>query len=602
MFRSLFFRRLFIPYVLVVCAVALVVGLLGWMGLHDAHIDQARRLLRSTAIVTADLLKPDVVTQDHARLQQRVEQLGKTLGYRITVIGSDPDGKVLADSEANPATMAPHRLRPEVVQAFSSRDGEGWSVRTSDTIHRELLYYAKRVDLGGSSGFIRIALYIDDLNASLQAFYFSLAVATGISMLLAGASSYYLAHRQAVPIVEVTAFADAIAKGQLNRRILRSDRGELGHLAVSLNSMADSFAHLLKDAQKDKTELRTILTSMSEGVIATDSHCRILLVNDAAARLLEFPLQSAEGKVLWEVVRHEPLLRAMDEVTTTGQRRQFQFDPTLTRHVEITICPFPHAAGPGNPPASAAGLIIVIHDITQALRYQDLRKEFVANVSHELRTPLTVIKGYVETLRDGAVNDPLKRDEYLATIERHTNQLTNLVNDLLEISKLESQTVVPRRSSIDLKTLVQRVVDLLEPTIEAKHHTIEVRASSVLPPLVGNADYLERALINLIENAIKYTPANSNGKVTIDLRADEATVTIEVADNGIGIPEQDIPRVFERFYRVDRSRSREMGGTGLGLAIVKHIVQTHGGSIEVQSELGKGSRFRVLLPLGRPQQ
>ena len=409
-------------------------------------------------------------------------------------------------------------------------------------------------------------------------------------MFFAGLIAYYLARRQTAPIVQVTHFADAVANGKLDHRILRNDKGELGVLARSLNRMADSFVRLLADAQNGKAELRAILTSMTEGVIATNSQRRILLVNESAARLLQFPMELAEGKHLWELVRHEQIIKAVDDVGATGQRRQFQVGPQNGRYLEITICPLLPAQGAAKNP----GLIVVVHDVTEANRYQELRKEFVANVSHELRTPLTVIKGYVETLRDGAARNSDKCDEYLATIDRHATQLGNLVNDLLELSKLESQSILPKRSSIDMIALIRRAAELLQPANDLKHHTLEVNLPILSPVVIGNTDYLERAVINLLDNAIKYTPPN--GKVQISLRAEHNTAIIEVADNGIGIPAEDIPRIFERFYRVDRSRSREMGGTGLGLAIVKHVVQAHGGSVEVQSEVGHSTKFRILLP------
>jgi two-component system, OmpR family, phosphate regulon sensor histidine kinase PhoR len=592
-FRSLFFRRLYIRYVLVVFTVALVIGLLGAERLHDAHVEQAQRLLGNTVTVVAHLLQPELEPGRQADLQRHVQQLGRELGYRVTIIGPDAAGTVLADSEANPATMVGHRTRPEVVSAFSL--GEGWDIRKSDTIHKQLLYYARRVDVGGQSAFIRLAIHIDDLNQSLRTFYLSISVATVLCMLLGAVVAYHLARRQAAPIVEVTQFADALAKGQLDHRILRSDEGELGILSHSLNSMADSFTRLLQESEHGKTELKAILTSMHEGIVATDSHRRILLVNESAARLLDFPPDAAEGKLIWEVIRHQQIIRAVDEACSAGQRQQFEITPQAGRHFQITVCPFAQTS-------ATHGVVIVVHDISQGMRYQDLRKEFVANVSHELRTPLAVIKGYVETLRDGAARDPVKCDEFLATIERHANQLTNLVGDLLELSKLENQPAIPRRVTIDLAATAHRVVEMLRPSADARGHTLAVTLTGPPPCIVGNADYIERAMINLVDNAIKYTPANSGGKIDITIGAEPPNAFIDISDTGLGIPPEDLPRIFERFYRVDRSRSREMGGTGLGLAIVKHIVQSHAGSVSVQSEPNKGSRFRILLPLAAPPQ
>lgn len=594
MFKSPFFRRLYVPYLLLVCAVALIIGIIGANRLHEAHIDQAESLLRNTALVTSQLLAQDLDRSDQALLQEKVKALGQKLGNRITIIGPDPEGHVLADSEADPQHMEPHRFRPEVVTAYTN--GEGSSVRPSDTLHKDLLYYALRININNQTAFIRLAIHLDDLNASLRAFYLSIAAATIACMLLAGLVAYFVARRQALPMVEITGFADAVARGQLDHRILRSDHGELGDLARSLNSMADSFTRLLATAEKDKADLQAMLASMSEGVVATDGAKRIMLVNDSASKLLQFPTEAA-GKLIWEVIRNDQIIKAVDEVAASGQRRQFQLDPAPNRHFDVIICPVSYTAT-AHTAQKSSGLIIVVHDITQAMRYQDLRKEFVANVSHELRTPLTVIKGYAETLRDGAIDDTAKRDQYLDTIERHANQLSNLVNDLLELSRLDNQSTLPRRASIDLTALCRRVADLLAPAIAAKGHTLSLNIPNTTPPVLGNADYLERAVVNLLDNAIKYTP--TGGRICIAIRVESTGAVIEVADNGIGIPKDDLPRLFERFYRVDRSRSREMGGTGLGLSIVKHVVQAHGGTVDVSSEINAGSRFRILLPLASP--
>jgi two-component system phosphate regulon sensor histidine kinase PhoR len=269
----------------------------------------------------------------------------------------------------------------------------------------------------------------------------------------------------------------------------------------------------------------------------------------------------------------------------------FQISPSAGRHLEIAACIFPSTG-------KAEGLVLVAHDTTKSVRYQELRKEFVANVSHELRTPLTVIRGFTETLRDGALNDPVAAPRFLATINKHVDQLQNLVSDLLELSKLESSPEMPRRVSVDLAAVTRRVVDLLMPTAQTKHQALSVEISGHLPRIVGNPDYLERAISNLIDNAIKYTP--ESGAIGVSISYNHESVTIEVHDNGIGIPAADLDRIFERFYRVDRSRSREMGGTGLGLSIVKHVAQVHGGSVDVTSTPSAGSRFRLKIPL--PQE
>jgi signal transduction histidine kinase len=349
---------------------------------------------------------------------------------------------------------------------------------------------------------------------------------------------------------------------------------------------------------------------MNEGVIAADTQQRILFTNESAGRLLGFGAgterDEVAGRLLWEVVRSDAVQKLARDVlspdaprfgngdatdppgpSTLAGRTTIHVGPLLGRHLEITACTFPLDGRP-------EGLILVAHDATQSVQYQELRKEFVANVSHELRTPLSIIKGFAETLRDGAMADPSRAAQYLATIEKHADQLTNLVSDLLELSRLDSQVGITRRAPVNVAALIRHVGELLLPVAQRKRHDLSIDLSPDLPETLGNVDYLERAVTNLIDNAIKYTP--EGGRISVVASSDNGSVLIEVTDNGIGIPAGELPRIFERFYRVDRSRSRELGGTGLGLSIVKHVAQTHGGSIEVDSAPGGGSTFRLRLP------
>jgi len=585
LFSSPFFRRLFLPYLALVCLASGAVGLVGAARLRASYRESTRDALHSESVLLADLLGPELLAPDPAKLANQVRQLGNKLACRITIIRDD--GKVMADNEADPDHMENHRTRPEVLEAAA--DGEGSSIRSSATLHQGLFYLARRMDVGGQIYFLRLAVHQTDLNHHLDLLYASLAAAVLLAALAAGIVCYYFARRHATPVVELTEFAEALSQGELDRRINRPLPDEFGQLADTLNTTADSLGRLLSQTAQDSAELLAILSSMSEGVIATDIRQRILLVNAGAGQLLGFDFQDARGKLLYEAMRNEQILRAASDVLAGTTRTPFQVGPLGGRHLEVTVCTFaPEGA------AKPSGLVIVTHDTTQSVRYQELRKEFVANVSHELRTPLTVIKGFIETLSDGALHDPEKGPQYLATIQKHADQLSNVVNDLLELSRLESQSDLPRRS-IELPTIVQRAVDLLVPAAQKKRQNLSVEVDAYLPRVSGNADYLERAVANLVDNAIKYTP--DSGAIQVSVHSDNGHVVVEVTDTGIGIPEDDLPRIFERFYRVDRSRSREMGGTGLGLSIVKHVAQTHGGAIDVASTPGKGTVFKLRLPV-----
>ncbi|HYE18463.1 MAG TPA: ATP-binding protein [Tepidisphaeraceae bacterium] len=594
MLTSPLFRRLFIPYLLLICGVTAAVGVFAANSLRASYLARAeaalRQQVRLVSAQIADDLRTDAPTP---ALAADVGQISAATGVRVTVMRDD--GVVVADSEADPATMESHAGRPEFARAAAV--GEGIDSRPSATVRTPLLYLAQPVrDLAGQivrtpSGrthFVRLAFHLDDLARDVRLLYTGLVTFAGVAVLIAGVVCWIFARRHAAPVLDLTDFARALSRGQLARRTSRPEKGEIATLASSLNTMADSLQGLIEQTTQDKAELLTILSSMSEGVIATDTNQRVVLVNEAAGKLLGFEPPAAAGKHLFEVVRNDQILKAAGEVLANAQRKLISVGPVSARHLDVTLSTFPTEG-------RAKGLVIVAHDITQSFQYQELRKEFVANVSHELRTPLTVIKGFVETLQDGAWQDARKAPEFLATIARHTQQLTNLVSDILELSKLESAGLAARRAPIDVDFVVRRAYELLVPAAQTKHQTLTIDQPDDLPTLKGNADYVERAVSNLIDNAIKYTP--DGGTVHVRTYATVAHVFVEVTDNGLGIPAEDIPRIFERFYRVDRSRSRDMGGTGLGLSIVKHVAQVHGGCVDVESTPGKGSTFRLKFPV-----
>ena len=416
-----------------------------------------------------------------------------------------------------------------------------------------------------------------------------------VAAIVAAIASTFAAYRFALAHVDDIAhlFANAVPAAAPKMPDL-SGRGDR---ESSLRDVARTFHELMDIASKEQAQLRTIIGSMSDGLVATDHQQRILLTNNAARNLLLFRTPWGEGKQLWEVVPIEAVLKGVTEVSLTGEQKKVAIGPVSGRYLEVTITRLP---------LRPAGFIIVAHDVTETMRYEELRKEFVANVSHELRTPLTVIKGYVETLQDGALDDRPRATQYLATVQRHTENLTSLVDDLLSLSRLDSTAAVPNPRPVHLGKIAQKVSESMTPQAHKAGHKLVLQIAEGLSPVIGNPEYLERAIVNLVENAIKYTrggQSESGGMIKLVVRGvsngaagQGESVILEVIDNGIGIAADDVPRIFERFYRVDRSRSRDAGGTGLGLSIVKHIVQAHGGQIDVTSAPGAGSTFRMKFP------
>ena len=585
MLSSRFFRRLFLPYLLLLCAATGSVGFFTALRFRASYLEQRQQSLSRQADLVWALALPKIESGDLAAVRQLVWQLHEPLRCQLTIFAGD--GRVLADNEANPNSLQNALNQPEVADALTR--GEGEAVRGSDTFDGEVLYVAQREKTADGKPFIvRCAAHLAYLDRELRVVYGASGAISLAAMCVAAALCFYLASLHAEPVREVAAFANALSRGELNRRFHPSGGGEIKTLTTSLNTMAESLSGLIAQTANDRAELSAILASMSEGVIAADRSQRILLANEKAAELLDFNAEGAIGKPLWEVLRIEQILRTATETLAGQETRAFPVSPTMGRHLEITVRQYPLTGRP-------TGIVIVAHDTTRSVRYQELRKEFVANVSHELRTPLTVIKGFTETLQDGALRDPEKSVQFLATISKHVDQLTNLVNDLLELSRLEGSPELPRPVSVDVGTLARRVTELLLPAAQKKKQTLRLEAGANMPKVLGNPDYIDRAIANLIDNAIKYTQEGGTISVTAGRHDDD--VFVEVADNGLGIPADDIPRIFERFYRVDRSRSREMGGTGLGLSIVKHVAQVHGGGIDVSSAPGAGSKFRLYFPI-----
>ncbi|HEY4743772.1 MAG TPA: ATP-binding protein, partial [Desulfuromonadaceae bacterium] len=385
------------------------------------------------------------------------------------------------------------------------------------------------------------------------------------------------------------AAAAGIGRGEAHTRISVASRDEVGELAGVLNDMAERIDEQLQRIVAEKQQLDTILRSMGEGVMVTAPDGAITLVNPAFRRLFSITGE-VEGKNLIEISRHPDLLAAFNDLKASQSEK-------LVR--EITIQPGDVTLHTHWAPLSLngrQGVVAVFHDISVMKKAENMRRDFVANVSHELRTPVSVIKGYAETLLDGTMAaDPERAVRFVEIILSHSERLSTLINDILTLSKLESKNTVLDINSLDAAGTMAKTCMLLEENAHKKQISLVCDIPPELPRIMADQGRLEQVLINLLDNAIKYTP--EQGTVTLSAQWDEASgmVRIDVADTGIGIPFKDIPRIFERFYRVDEARSREQGGTGLGLAIVKHIVQLHGGDISVTSEQGKGSVFSFTL-------
>jgi two-component system phosphate regulon sensor histidine kinase PhoR len=477
-------------------------------------------------------------------------------------------------------------------------------------------YYALRLGRPNNSvHYVRVALPLEDIEeqlAQLNQIIWTGALVTAVGAMLA---AFFLTRRIASPLQELTLSAESIAAGKFGHKVYAVGHDEVGSLARTFNFMSEQLATQFAQLEEDRQQLRTILSSMVEGVVALGADERILFANDRAGQLLEFRAQAAVGRKLWEMTRH-PALR--DLVTRALEGTEDCEGDVIMERAAKTLT-VQAARLPGRP---VRGAVLVLHDTSELRRLERLRQEFVANVSHELKTPLSVIKACIETLLEGAMEEPQHRGRFLEQIADQADRLHALILDLLSLAQIESSSDVYDYQSVALEPLVTRCIEKHRARAESKSQNLEatppIRSNGPgqsAPPGVefeqgvsthtlpstaeqiaawADEEAVSQILDNLVDNALKYTPPG--GRVSVRWRSEDGHVCLEVEDTGIGIPESDLPRIFERFYRVDKARSREMGGTGLGLSIVKHLVGAMRGSVGATSRLGQGTTFYVRFP------
>lgn len=591
---------------------AVLVGLLvaGWLvirSVEQTELSRMAEMLETRSSLAAMALRPLFDQTGQAvpspLLHTTIRELSQQARLRITVIKQD--GTVLSDS-AVPAEglthIDNHLARPEVAQALAS--GRGMDIRASQTTGERTYYVARLLSeparMQPGVPVIRLGLPLTSIDERVRHIQQDLLTAFGAAFLLAMVLSLWVSRNLTKPLSEMAAAARQLAAGTPGIRLTVSSSDEVGLLARTLNQMTDQLETKIKEVSDDRAQLLAMLIAMVEGVMVLDYRGTVVQVNPALERMFALELTESRGRHYAELIRHEGLTALVSAVlqTRSGQGGEITLSPSGScLRVEASI------AG-GNREQEACA-VFVFHDITELRRLEKIRKDFVANVSHELRTPLTSIKGYVEALLDGGKDDPSTAAAFLEIIMRQSNRLNLILDDLLQLSQIESGQVLFRREPVELRALLERTVAVIKPLADKKHHTIELSLPDEYVVVEGDEERLVQVFINLLENAVKYTP--DQGRISMAIRqatqsrtaSPRPMIEIVVADSGIGIPEADRPRVFERFYRVDKARSRELGGTGLGLAIVKHIVEAHSGHVWVEGNAPRGSRFVVHLPVAQ---
>ncbi len=419
----------------------------------------------------------------------------------------------------------------------------------------------------------------------------SIMGAVVVSIIFAASLAWVLYRRVIQPLNEITVASRDIARGNLERRVGVHSANEIGDLARSINDMAARLQQTINEITEQKNRAQAVLDSMADVVLALDRNGHITMVNPAVETTFGVPQSECLGKSMVEVIRNFELDMLLKRVraNNTSLSTEIQIISPEPRIFMLRATPL--ASGE----QGEGGVVVILRDITERKRMEQMRSEFMANVSHELRTPLTSIRGFVETLLDSGTGDPEMTRHFLGIIASETTRLSNLVNDLLDLSRIEERRVVHRWQQEEIGSLVDRVMMICGTRAEEKGIAIKADLPAQLPPLFGDPDLLAQVFINLVDNAIKYTPTGGTVTLSASVKGDE--IRIDVTDTGVGIPAENLPRVFERFYRVEKARTRGAGGTGLGLAIVKHIVKSHGGRVEVKSTVGKGTKFSVFLPI-----
>jgi len=585
--NSPFHRKLLASHLLV----ALIVGLVtyGYLSrtLAGYVLDESRTGLLSEARL-ARLTAVREIADLHRDGPAAASAIAGASRARVTLISRQ--GNVVGDSEVKTEELKDldnHLHRPEVQEALKS--GEGIALRYSATLRMPMLYVALPVTFNNrETGILRLALPLASLEKAKMSLHAILAISLAVALLISLVLSYLLSNVISRSLRSLTKVAEQIGTGESGIRIKIRSRDEVGKLATVMNDMAMRIEEELKRIGAEKNRLDAILRGMGEGLMVSDTEGAITLVNPAFRSLFAIQ-EEVEGKALIDITRHPSLHEAFKAVVQT-KTEKFE-EITLNLNGERTVMTHLVPLMKGE---ILQGVVAVFHDISVLKRLENIRRDFVANVSHELRTPVTVIRGYAETLLDGAIEkDPANTSRFLEKIQLHAKKLSTLINDLLTLSELETGEMRLEMIPLSVDEIVRHVCAFLDEKTSAKRISVKQDGIGEAPHVLADRCRLEQILVNLVDNAVKYTP--EQGSITISAKESQDVVRISVSDTGIGIPLGELSRIFERFYRVDDARSLEMGGSGLGLSIVKHLVQSHGGAVFVESIPGKGSTFSFTL-------
>ncbi|WP_242332222.1 two-component system histidine kinase PnpS [Listeria monocytogenes] len=544
--------------------------------------DDAKILLQTTNMENLDLDK------DAATIQKSLDPLGEDIDARITVI--DSKGDVVADTKKDPEKLDNHMNRPEVTDILKKGESVGISIRESDSLGYSMLYVAVPVKhQSKTDGVLRISISLESVDAAVAKLWGNLALIFGIALVIIAAISVFIARKITRPVREIIEVSTDLANHKYDSRIHGKISGELQDLSISVNTLAESLETQMFEIKQNEQRLNAIVQNLVSGVMLINVDKQVIMTNRTMYQILGET--EITGKPFYEVIKSFALSQLIEGTFETKTIQQKEIILYFPREMILDASVSPILGENGE----ITGIILLLHDITQIRHLENVRSEFVTNVSHELKTPVTALKGFAETLLDGAMYDEMLLKKFLTIIKEERDRLHRLIMDILALSRIEQNPVPENVELVEVDEVIEQSArTIFEMATEKNIQVIIPEKTIPSVTIETDRDKLQQILINLLSNAINYTPVD--GKVEVKLIEQEAEVIIEVTDNGIGIPAKDIDRVFERFYRVDKARSRHSGGTGLGLSIVKHLVENCGGRIEVESQEEVGSTFRVTLP------
>jgi two-component system phosphate regulon sensor histidine kinase PhoR len=592
--KRFFFRRILLSYVII--AVLLLISL-------ELYLSNAIRAhyianLKESLILQARLISDQIPSSSTGNLDDFCKRFKDTLGARVTII--DSSGRVLGDSDEPSKNMENHSDRPEIKDAEISDVGS--SIRFSKTIQRNLFYLAIAVHNDSDKKFLRLSLPLKQVDTAVNKIRLRIIIASLTVPLVVILIGLIQTRRIKKAVQDITDFSKEVAKGDFKKRLFLKEEGELGELSKNIGDMAEEIRKRLRESDEEKMKIEAILRNMSDGLILADIKGTILLSNAAIVNLFGIG-QTIEGKTVMETLRKAELMELIDAVAQGKEHASCEIEVTHPKELYLMVTATPFYSH--NYEEKTSKVVLMFHDITRLKKLEEVRKDFVANVSHEIKTPITAIKGFTETLLEGAVEDRENASKFLEMIKKNSERLNSLVNDLLTLSRIELGDIKINKTIIAIDEVVETVFAILKDKAQRKGLYLKKQIDPECREILADRDRLIQILLNLADNGIKFTEKGGvtvkiqNSKFKIQNEAEKDYIEILIEDTGIGIPKKHIARLGERFYRVDRARSRELGGTGLGLAIVKHLVKAHGWEMEIESTEGSGTIVRLLCPVGK---